>query len=44
MKTIHTDNGINRFIDEKGNAIAQATGAIDEETLQQGIDMIISDR
>ena len=32
------------FIDEKGNAIAQATGAIDEETLQQGIDMIISDR
>lgn len=32
------------FIDEKGTAIAQATGAIDEETLQQGIDMIISDR
>lgn len=32
------------FIDEEGNAIAQATGAIDEETLQQGIDMIISDR
>ena len=32
------------FMDEEGNAIAQATGAIDEETLQQGIDMIISDR
>ena len=32
------------FIDAEGNAIAQATGAIDEETLQQGIDMIISDR
>lgn len=32
------------FIDEEGNAIAQATGAIDEEILQQGIDMIISDR
>ena len=32
------------FIDEEGNVIAQATGAIDEETLQQGIDMIISDR
>ena len=32
------------FIDEEGNAIAQAAGAIDEEILQQGIDMIISDR
>ena len=32
------------FIDAEGSAIAQATGAIDEETLQQGIDMIISDR
>ena len=32
------------FIDAEGNAIAQATGAIDEGTLQRGIDMIISDR
>lgn len=32
------------FIDEEGNVIAQATGAVDEETLQQGIDMIISNR
>ena len=32
------------FIDAEGNAIAQATGAIDAETLQRGIDMIISDR
>ena len=28
------------FIDAQGNAIAQATGAIDGETLQRGIDMI----
>ena len=28
------------FIDADGNAIAQATGAIDAETLQKGIDMI----
>lgn len=28
------------FIDAEGNAIAQATGAIDRETLQTGIDMI----
>ena len=28
------------FIDADGNAIAQATGAIDGETLQRGIDMI----
>lgn len=28
------------FIDVEGNAIAQATGAIDEGTLQRGIDMI----
>ena len=28
------------FIDAEGNAIAQATGAIDGETLQQGIDLI----
>lgn len=28
------------FIDAEGNAIAQATGAIDAETLQRGIDMI----
>ena len=32
------------FIDGAGKAIAQATGAIDEGTLQRGIDMIISDR
>ena len=32
------------FIDAEGSAIAQATGAIDAETLQRGIDMIISDR
>ena len=28
------------FIDAEGNVIAQATGAIDAETLQRGIDMI----
>ena len=28
------------FIDAEGNAIAQATGAIDGETLQRGIDLI----
>lgn len=28
------------FIDSEGNAVAQATGAIDGETLQRGIDMI----
>ena len=28
------------FIDAEGNAIAQATGAIDADTLQRGIDMI----
>lgn len=28
------------FIDSSGNAIAHATGAIDSETLQRGIDMI----
>ena len=28
------------FIDAHGQLIAQATGAIDEETLQKGIDMI----
>ena len=28
------------FIDAEGNAIAQATGAIDAETIQKGIDMI----
>ncbi len=28
------------FIDANGNAIAQATGAIDADTLQRGIDMI----
>ena len=28
------------FIDEEGHAVAQATGAIDGETLQRGIDMI----
>jgi len=28
------------FIDAKGNAIAQATGAINADTLQRGIDMI----
>lgn len=32
------------FIDAEGNAIAQATGTIDEGTLQRGIDMIISDK
>ncbi|MGN1184091.1 MAG: TlpA family protein disulfide reductase [Oliverpabstia sp.] len=32
------------FIDAEGIAIAQATGAIDAENLQRGIDMIISDR
>ena len=32
------------FIDAEGSAIAQATGEIDAETLQRGIDMIISDR
>ena len=30
------------FIDAQGNAIAQATGAIDAATLQKGIDMIYS--
>ena len=30
------------FIDTEGNAVAQATGAIDRETLQTGIDMIYS--
>ena len=30
------------FIDAEGNAIAQATGAIDGQTLQRGIDMIIA--
>lgn len=29
------------FIDEDGYAVAQATGAIDAETLQKGIDMIV---
>ena len=29
------------FIDAEGNAIARATGAIDSETLQRGIDMIL---
>ena len=29
------------FIDAEGYAIAQATGAIDAETLQRGIDMIL---
>lgn len=29
------------FIDAEGNLIAQATGAINEETLQRGIDMIL---
>ena len=28
------------FIDAEGHAVAQATGAIDGETLQIGIDMI----
>jgi len=28
------------FIDAEGNAIAQAMGAIDADTLQRGIDMI----
>ena len=32
------------FIDANGNAIARATGVIGAEILQQGIDMIISDR
>ena len=32
------------FIDADGSVIAQATGVIGAETLQQGIDMIISDR
>lgn len=31
------------FIDEKGNIIANAQGAIDRETLQKGIDMIYSE-
>lgn len=31
------------FIDAEGNAIAQATGVIGAETLQQGIDMIFED-
>jgi thiol-disulfide isomerase/thioredoxin len=31
------------FIDAQGHAIAQAVGAIDADTLQQGIDMITSD-
>lgn len=31
------------FIDAEGCAIAQATGAIDEETLQRGIDLMITD-
>lgn len=31
------------FIDADGYGIAQATGAINRETLQQGIDMILSD-
>ena len=30
------------FIDAQGNAVAQATGAIDAATLQKGIDMIYS--
>ena len=30
------------FIDAEGNIVAQATGAIDEDTLQRGIDMILS--
>lgn len=29
------------FIDADGNAVAQANGAIDEETLQKGIDMVM---
>jgi hypothetical protein len=29
------------FIDGEGYAVAQATGAIDSETLQRGIDMIL---
>ena len=28
------------FIDEEGHLIARATGAIDEQTLRKGIDMI----
>ena len=32
------------FIDADGSVIAQATGVIGAETLQRGIDMIISDR
>ena len=31
------------FIDAEGNAIAQATGAIDGQTLQRGIEMIIAE-
>jgi peroxiredoxin len=31
------------FINAQGHAIAQAVGAIDADTLQQGIDMITSD-
>ncbi len=31
------------FIDAEGQAIAQATGAIDMETLQRGISMIVTD-
>ena len=31
------------FIDAEGNGIAKATGAIDAETLQKGIDMITGD-
>jgi hypothetical protein len=30
------------FIDAEGHAIAQAVGAIDAETLQRGIDMIVN--
>ena len=30
------------FIDAEGYAVAQANGAIDAETLQRGIDMIVS--
>ena len=32
------------FIDADGNAVARAAGAIDRETLQQGIDMISGDQ
>ena len=31
------------FIDAEGCGIAQATGAIDAETLQQGIDLIYTE-